>query len=200
MTMYGRNDTTPLAALSAEEQRRRAAEDASSGERRAARELERETSRGLLGVGLARLVGVGDRIGLVVGPVLLIGLVANVARPSTFSVGGPPDLLRIASVALLVPGLVVWLWSAALILLRVPRDELITSGPFRIVRHPLYTGVALLVLPWAGFLLNSWLGLLVGLVLYGASRWFSPREEAELAARFGPAWERYATSVLLPWL
>lgn len=200
MTMYGRNDTTPLAALSAEEERRRAAEEAGTGERTAARELGGAKAGGLLGVGLARLVGVGDRIGLVVGPVLVIGLIANVAQPATFSVGGPPDLLRLVSAILLIPGIIVWLWSAVLILVCVPRGELITRGPYRVVRHPLYTGVALLVLPWAGFLLNSWLGLLVGLVLYGASRWFAKREDAELAERFGPAWERYARSVLLPWL
>lgn len=34
------------------------------------------------------------------------------------------------------------------------------------MKHPLYTAVALLVLPWLGFLLNTWLGALVGVVPY----------------------------------
>lgn len=146
------------------------------------------------------LVGSGDRIGLVTAPVIVIGVIANVAMPSLFSVGGPPDVLGVVSAVVLVVGVAVWLWSVALILTKVPRHELITSGPFAVVRHPLYTGVALLVLPWAGFLLDTWLGLLSGLVLYGASRLFAPREETELAATFGPAWQRYRESVLIPWL
>lgn len=149
---------------------------------------------------IKQLVGSGDRIGLVTAPVIVIGVIANVLAPEVFSVGGPPEALRLASVAVVVVGLVVWLWSVVLILTRVPRHELITSGPYAVVRHPLYTGVGLLVLPWAGFLLNTWLGLLIGVVLYAASRVFAPREEAELAQSFGAAWQRYRARVLLPWV
>jgi protein-S-isoprenylcysteine O-methyltransferase Ste14 len=87
-----------------------------------------------------------------------------------------------------------------LILVKVPRGELITTGPYALVRHPLYVGVALLVLPAAGLLLGTWLGLVVGAALYAGSRKFAPEEEAELARTFGPAWDRYSGSVLLPWL
>lgn len=149
---------------------------------------------------IRRLVGSGDRIAVVTAPVLVIGMLANVAAPALFSVGGPPEWLRTSSVAVLAVGIVAWAWSAALILVKVPRRELITSGPYAVLRHPLYTAVALLVLPWAGFLLDTWLGALVGIVLYLASRRFAPREEAELATTFGPAWRRYRESVLIPWL
>jgi protein-S-isoprenylcysteine O-methyltransferase Ste14 len=149
---------------------------------------------------IKRLVGAGDRIAIVTAPVLVIGVIANVAWPALFSVGGPAEWLRLASIVVLAVGVVGWAWSAALILLRVPKHELITSGPFAVVRHPLYTAVALLVLPWAGFVLDTWLGLPVGLALYVAARRFVPREEAELSTAFGPAWRRYRESVLIPWL
>jgi protein-S-isoprenylcysteine O-methyltransferase Ste14 len=83
---------------------------------------------------------------------------------------------------------------------RGPAGELITTGPYAVVEHPLYTGVAFLVLPWAGFLLDTWLGALLGAVLYVASRLFAGEEEAELARTFGDRWDRYATSVKIPWL
>jgi protein-S-isoprenylcysteine O-methyltransferase Ste14 len=151
-------------------------------------------------VKLTQLVGSGDKIGLVTAPIAVVGLIANIVNPSFFSVGGPPDPWRLVSVVVLIPGLVVWLWSAILILTRVPRHELITSGPYAVVRHPLYTSVALLVLPWAGFLLDTWLGLLIGVVLYAASRLFAPQEDAALATTFGSAWRRYEEGVLIPWL
>lgn len=149
---------------------------------------------------LRKLVGSGDRIGLVVLPFVVIGIGLNLAFPAAFSVGGPPETLRLLSFTVLVPGVVIWLWSVVLIVIRVPRDELITGGPYALVRHPLYTAVALLVLPWLGFLLDSWLGLLLGAILYLASRRFSVAEEASLARRFGRAWEAYRARVLLPWL
>ena len=112
------------------------------------------------------LVGSGDRLGMLAGPVLAAGLVLNVLFPAWFAVGGPPDWLRYISIALLIPGVLVWIWSVFLILTRVPRGELITGGPYALVKHPLYTGVALLMLPWVGFLLNTWLGVAVGTALY----------------------------------
>jgi protein-S-isoprenylcysteine O-methyltransferase Ste14 len=78
--------------------------------------------------------------------------------------------------------------------------ELITTGPYSLVKHPLYTGVALLVLPWLGVLCNSWLGFVVGLVLYGAARLFSVEEEATLSHDFGASWYGYCHSVKIPWL
>ena len=149
---------------------------------------------------IRRLVGSGDRIAVVTAPVLVVGGIANWLMPAYFSVGGPPDWLRLVSIVILAPGVVAWAWSVILILTRVPRHELITGGPFALVRHPLYTAVALLVLPWAGFLLDTWLGALVGVVLYVASRAVAPREEADLEAAFGASWHRYRESVLIPWL
>lgn len=150
--------------------------------------------------GLRRLVWSGDRIGLVTLPFLVVGIVLYFSWPSPFDVGGPPTRLRVASLIMLVAGVANWLWCAILILRIVPKGELIIHGPYAVVKHPLYTGMAVLVLPWLGFLLNTWLGVALGVVLYVASREFAPAEEVELANRFGEEWDRYADSVLLPWM
>jgi protein-S-isoprenylcysteine O-methyltransferase Ste14 len=151
-------------------------------------------------VDLRALVGSGDRIGLFTLPFLVAGLILNVAYPSVFDLDGPPPALRVAATVLLVAGVAVWAWSVVLILTRVPRGELITTGPYSIVKHPLYTAVALLVVPWIGVLLNTWLGALIGIVLYTGHRMYSPAEEAALAKTFGTAWERYRRTVKVPWL
>lgn len=146
------------------------------------------------------LVGSGDKIWLFTAPFLVVGLVLNLVWPSVFEVGGPAALLRGLSLAVLAAGVVVWAWSLALILLKVPRGELITTGPYALVKHPLYTAVALLVLPWLGFLLNSWLGAAIGIVMYVASRRFAPEEEATLSRTFGSAWDDHVRAVRFPWL
>jgi protein-S-isoprenylcysteine O-methyltransferase Ste14 len=149
---------------------------------------------------LKALVGSGDKIGLFTLPFLLVGLALNVAYPSAFRVGGPPTAVRVVSALVLIVGVTVWAWSIVLILGQVPRGELITRGPYSLVRHPLYTAVALLVLPSIGLLLNTWLGAPIGVVLYLASRRYAPEEEARLSRTFGVAWERHRTAVKIPWL
>lgn len=149
---------------------------------------------------IKNLVGAGDKIGKVVLPFLALGVAANIWRPSLFAVGGPSAGLRIAALAVLGVGVVMWLWSVVLILTRVPRGELITSGPFALVKHPLYTGVSLLVLPAVGVLLNTWLGAALGAVIYIAARRYAPAEEIALSEAFGAEWDAYEDSVALPWL
>jgi len=149
---------------------------------------------------LRKLMGSGDRIMLLTLPFLVVGGAFNYGNPAFFSVGGPPTWLAIVSGLVLSVGVLGWLWSVALILRDVPKGRLITSGPYRLVRHPLYTAVALLVLPWLGFLLDTWLGVVLGAVVYVGSRLFAGAEEADLSRTFGAAWQRYAGSVRLGWL
>jgi protein-S-isoprenylcysteine O-methyltransferase Ste14 len=146
------------------------------------------------------LVGSGDKIALFTLPFLIVGLILSMAYPSLFDVGGPSSVLRVVSVVVLMPGVAIWLWSIVLILTKVPKGELITSGPYSLVKHPLYTSVALLVLPWIGFLLNTWLGALIGVILYIGSRVFARTEEAELSKTFGASWDEYSNTVKIPWL
>jgi protein-S-isoprenylcysteine O-methyltransferase Ste14 len=149
---------------------------------------------------VSSLVGSGDKIGAFTLPFVIAGVTLNVAYPSFFDVGGPSPTLRAFSVVVLAAGMTVWAWSAFLILTKVPRGELITNGPYSIVKHPLYAGVALLVLPWIGFLFNTWLGAAIGIVLYVGSRIFAPAEEAALSKTFGPVWDEYRNEVKMPWL
>ncbi len=148
---------------------------------------------------LKELVGSGDKIALLMLPFVVVGLVANATFPSLFDVG-PSGVLRAISIVLLTVGIAIWIWSVILILTRVPRGELITTGPFALVKHPLYTSVALLVLPWLGFLLGTWLGAVIGIVMYIAARRYAPEEEALLAKTFGTAWDDYLNTVRIPWL
>lgn len=149
---------------------------------------------------LKDLIGAGSKIARVTLPFFIVGLVLNILYPAWFDVKGPSNLLFRVSVIVLLIGISNYVWSVALILKKVPRGELITTGPFSMVKHPIYTGMALLVLPWAGFLLNSWLGVLIGAIIYIATRVYSQEEERKLAEVFGQAWEEYSKKVLLPWL
>jgi len=80
------------------------------------------------------------------------------------------------------------------------QHELVTSGPYRWIRHPLYTtGIALVLA--IGLMAASWLILLFGLITVAAIRLVViPLEERELLTKFGHEYRDYMqrTGRLLP--
>lgn len=146
------------------------------------------------------LMGSGRKIGAFSLPFFVIGITINYFYPQIFRIDGSSGPLFWISILFLLLGVINWAWSVILILIKVPRKELITTGPFSLVKHPLYVGFVFLIIPWAGFLLNSWLGIVLGLVLYIAIRIFAPKEEQILSKIFGKDWDDYTKNVLLPWI
>jgi protein-S-isoprenylcysteine O-methyltransferase Ste14 len=88
-------------------------------------------------------------------------------------------------------------WSATV---QLKQDhQLITSGPYRFVRHPIYTGLLLLFLGNA-VMVGDWRGLLAVAIVF-ASFWRKFRlEERWLAEHFGEPYRLYQarTKALIP--
>ena len=77
--------------------------------------------------------------------------------------------------------------------------ELVMAGPYRWVRHPIYTGILLGLLGTA-LVIGEWRGLLA-LALVAAGFWFKLRhEEALMREQFGAAYVDYMrrTKALIP--
>jgi protein-S-isoprenylcysteine O-methyltransferase Ste14 len=70
---------------------------------------------------------------------------------------------------------------------------LVTSGPYRWVRHPFYAAVALMVLA-NGLVAANWFLLMTGGLLFGLLAIRSRREEDNLVARFGEQYRDYIRS------
>ena len=149
---------------------------------------------------IKELIGIGNKTSRIIYPILIIGVMLIVLFPSTFFVGGPPSLLLIISTIVLILGLVNCIWAQILILINVPKHQLITSGPFAVVRHPLYTGVSLLVVPWLGFMLNTWLGVVIGITLFIILRTYVREEEQKMLNMFGSAWTEHTQKLIIRWL
>ncbi len=145
------------------------------------------------------LVGAGDRIVLAMLPFAVAGIVANVVWPDVFRIGSE-SVGTVIGLVLLAVGVPLWVMSVAQILMYVPRGKLITTGPYALLLHPIYTSVSLLVIPGVGLVLDSWVGFAIGAALYASSRAFSGREERQLAESFPMEYPAYRAKVLLPWL
>jgi protein-S-isoprenylcysteine O-methyltransferase Ste14 len=88
-------------------------------------------------------------------------------------------------------------WSRAVTLKE--GHELIGAGPYRRIRHPIYTGIALALLGTAVFI-GEWRGLVAFAVVFIMHYAKARKEEAWLTREFGPAFEahRAHTGMFLP--
>jgi protein-S-isoprenylcysteine O-methyltransferase Ste14 len=150
-----------------------------------------------------RLTGVGAGVG------------ASVSAVGVFLIAGVPrGGLAVHSVILATVGALLFGCGIALAVwarLHLGRNwgmpmseraepELVTSGPYRFVRHPIYTGILTATLGTA--LVDSLLGLIVVAVLVAYFCYCGIVEERNLAATFPQAYREYKsrTKMLIPFL
>ena len=84
-----------------------------------------------------------------------------------------------------------WISSVAQILAKVPRRELIIDGPVSWADIRSLRASPCSSSRTVGFPLNTWLGVVIGLLMSAGSRLFSPEEQANLSRAFGPARDDY---------
>jgi protein-S-isoprenylcysteine O-methyltransferase Ste14 len=137
------------------------------------------------------------------------GILAHAVRPdwmawASFEVPQTLRWLGLVLGVLTVPT-VHWVLSAlgrnvTETVLTKERHELVTGGPYRGVRHPLYTtGLTLLLA--LGLMAGSWFVLLATVIAFALLRVLViPREEQALLAKFGERYQAYMlrTGRLMP--
>jgi protein-S-isoprenylcysteine O-methyltransferase Ste14 len=76
-----------------------------------------------------------------------------------------------------------------------PQQALITSGPYRFSRNPLYLGGNVFIFFGAALVLGSPGALVITAAHLPLVDWFIKREERQLEKQFGEAWMRYRSQV-----
>lgn len=118
------------------------------------------------------------------------------------------EVAKRAGMALVVIGMAIVAWSAfhlrgAFLGEVAPtREDIVRSGPYASVRHPVYLGMTI-ALAGAAISLSSWLGLLAVFGLFLPSEIYrAKREEQSLLGKHGTEWEEYVkgTGFILPFL
>jgi protein-S-isoprenylcysteine O-methyltransferase Ste14 len=129
---------------------------------------------------------------------------------AAFGPGVEPGAARIAAAMLLAPAGPILAWWSVEHLGRQWRmhaglwhdHRLITTGPYRFVRHPIYASILAVALA-TGLLRASWPAILLSVALFAAGTEIRVRvEDRLLASRFGKEFEVYrrSTRAYLPFI
>jgi protein-S-isoprenylcysteine O-methyltransferase Ste14 len=131
----------------------------------------------------------------------LVGMGLQLLVPINLGSPALSVLARVAGAVLFVVGASIAGWG--LIIFRrtetttVPGEaprKLVTHGPHRFTRNPMYVGLVLAYLGEEGLLVQAWPLVLLVLTIGYVNGFVIPVEEASLGA-FGEAYERYRTRV-----
>lgn len=135
------------------------------------------------------------------GLVLWFSTLAYLLNPDwmSWSKFGAPDPVRWIGVGLgiLSIGLVYWVFSSIgtgitpTVATRTDH-KLVTAGPYRWVRHPLYTAGTLLMIAF-GMMADNWFIVILGALAPFLLATRVPNEEAHLIEKFGDEYRRYMT-------
>ena len=121
---------------------------------------------------------------------MLGGLVGLLAMRAVFSPSPFTIVPQIAAVLLFVSARVTFGWRSYHVLANPTEGGLITSGPYRYIRHPIYTAMCVFV--WAGIGSNwSWGAFMCGVLVLVSALVRIPVEETLVAGRY-PEYADYA--------
>ena len=133
---------------------------------------------------------------------LALGFALHAVLPIGWLAGAAREVLRWIGAAAILAALAVFAWSFATLrrhrtTFRVdrPATALVTEGPFRHSRNPIYAAMVALIAGAGLAAGNLWLILLAPVAAVLRQRLAVEPEEQHLAARFGEAWRAYAATV-----
>ncbi len=136
---------------------------------------------------------------------LSVFLLAGVLRGGSLAVHSP--LLAAIGAVVFVSGIALAIWARVHLganwgmpMTQKAEPELVTSGPYRLVRHPIYSGLLLGLLGTA--LVNNLIGLIIVAILGGYFYYCASVEERNLTATFPTTYPKYQTStkMLIPFV
>jgi|SRR5882762_1368508 len=146
------------------------------------------------------------------GPLIIFTVFVSIILAFSFGyaqIGELPDWVFYLGISLMFLGIIVRQWAIAVLgrffslTVRVAEDHrVVDKGPYRLVRHPSYTGV-LITFIGLGLAVQSWGALLVLLGVFSLSFGYRMRvEERTLLSELGEDYAQYMrrTKRLIPFL
>lgn len=133
------------------------------------------------------IFGIGPRLILAGVVTAAVGLFLLAAFHVPQAIPLPRNLTFGLGAVMILVGGALWLLSILAIRKGFSEGRLLTAGVYAWVRHPLYSAIIGFFVPGLALLLNSWVGLVAAVAMYGLFLKWIQVEEDSLQARFGQA-------------
>jgi protein-S-isoprenylcysteine O-methyltransferase Ste14 len=148
------------------------------------------------------IIGQGGKIILFMLPSLITAILVHIYFPKFAALPEQIGFVRTIGYVLLIPGIALWGTAVTQLLIGFPQGKLITRGAYSVVRNPIYSSVALFILPAVALITLTWVYFVVSAFLYAGVMIFITKEEQQLTRAFGKSYTDYLVRVdrLVPFL
>ena len=141
-------------------------------------------------------VGIGIKLLAAIAVTLLVTGIVTYLLAGIFRVSfADATALRTAALVLMAIGLTIQLSSSRVPSSAVRNKELVTTGIFAYVRHPMYSSWILFITPGIALFFGSWLMLAASLVGYLSLKHLIKEEDEYLTRMFGQEYLDYRSRV-----
>ena len=139
---------------------------------------------------------------IILAAALIIGVALTILYPLPWARGMASDILQGAGILLAMTATALYvtamreMWRAGTAIL--PHHQarhLVTSGPFKLTRNPIYLGNLILLTAFGLILGSLWMFAVAVVAAFAEQKLGIEREEAHLEHRFGRAWRDYRKKV-----
>ncbi len=142
------------------------------------------------------LFGCGPKLAIVSLPYIILASVVMFMYPGFLDLKFLDVIYaKVAGFIWLGTGIIFWIYSAVFFLKYFKPGELITKGPFRLCRNPIYSSVIVFIIPSMAIIFHSGLTFSISIVLYIGFRLSIHGETSVLKRIFGEEYEKYESSV-----
>ncbi len=141
------------------------------------------------------IIGQGGKIILFTLPALIAAIAAQIYLPQIAALPARLSFLQPVGYVWLIPGVILWGTAVIQLLTGFSQGKLVTTGAYGVVRNPIYSSVALFVLPATTLLTLTWVYLIASAFLCVGVMMFIGKEEEQLTQAFGKEYEDYMARV-----
>jgi protein-S-isoprenylcysteine O-methyltransferase Ste14 len=148
-----------------------------------------------------KITGVGPKIAIPSIIYLLLTIIVDRLYYPLFKItSGSPEVLIIIGVILIFIGVGLVITCARKLVKSFNANLLMTDGPYKVCRNPLYAIYMILVFPGISLILNSWLVLSSVIVNFILLQIFIKAEYQYLKEKFGEEYKTYLNKVWIKFL
>jgi protein-S-isoprenylcysteine O-methyltransferase Ste14 len=139
--------------------------------------------------------GVGPKMALTLVPFIVLFSILNIIFSPAFQLPINQIWVIPIGIVLIIIGVIIFIKSEILLAKAYKASELLITGFYGHMRHPMYGSFILLITPGIVIMINSWILFFIPFIFYIIFRIFIKQEESYCLKKFGEKYTHYKKNV-----